>query len=428
MDSTTKQRYISTSIWSDEWFDSLSTQEKLIYFHLLTNEFTNAAGVYHFSLKQIRIDLDISREEVNGAIEKFQAAGKAYYYREYIVIPKWLKHQKISERSRMFLGALSILRGLPAEIKRFIADRKHYDFPVEKYVEIPSINKDSLCPVEDSLCPVEDSLCQKRQKNSQKRDRLCSTEDRLSEGEKGKYYSPGIAYAKNGKKTAKNGIGYAPQRIGYAKNAENSAHNSDLDLSGGGRSANLSSREENPPVDNSGPSGALPPPLDLIKTESEAAGFVIPDNLARHMADSTAPPWLSGPHSYFRFVAEQLRDSYRKNPKTEAELRKLYLSALWNGWENFRKAYPAWRQKQESAEQERIAVHARDHPPEVCPGCGGAMKYRKCPACGGLVQFREQDLSWVFIPPVDFNLAGDFRDKIRRKEVPRGEGKPVLDF
>jgi hypothetical protein len=153
MDSTTKQRYISTSIWSDEWFDSLSTLEKLVYFHLLTNEFTNAAGVYHFSLKQIRIDLDISRDDVQAAMEKFEAAGKAYYFQEYIVIPKWLKHQKISERSKMFLGALTILRGLPDEIKGFIADRKHYDFPVEKYVQIPSIYR---------LCPVEDSLCQKR--------------------------------------------------------------------------------------------------------------------------------------------------------------------------------------------------------------------------------------------------------------------------
>jgi hypothetical protein len=151
VDSTTKQRYISTSIWSDAWFDSLSTLEKLIYLHLLTNEFTNAAGVYHFSLKQIRVDLDISRDEVQKAIEKFEAAGKAYYFQEYIIIPKWLKHQKISERNKIFLGVVSILKGLPDDIKRFIADRKHYDFSVEKYIEIPL--EDGPCPVDDGLPP-----------------------------------------------------------------------------------------------------------------------------------------------------------------------------------------------------------------------------------------------------------------------------------
>jgi hypothetical protein len=181
MDSNTKQRYISTSIWSDEWFDSLSALDKLIYFHLLTNEFTNAAGVYHFSLKQIRIDLDITRDEVNAAMERFAAAGKAYYYQEYIIIPKWLKHQKISARSKMFLGAVAILRGLPDGIKRFIAGRQHYDFPVEKYVEIPPA--DSLCPVEDSLCLKNDSLSENGSKNG----------------------------------------------IGYAENAANSAHDSDSD-------------------------------------------------------------------------------------------------------------------------------------------------------------------------------------------------------
>ena len=46
MDGNTKQRYISTSIWLDEWFDSISGKEKLVYLNLLTNTQTNAAGVY----------------------------------------------------------------------------------------------------------------------------------------------------------------------------------------------------------------------------------------------------------------------------------------------------------------------------------------------------------------------------------------------
>jgi hypothetical protein len=82
----------------------------------------------------------------------------------------------------MFLGAMTILRGLPNNIKRFIADRKHYDFSVEKYIEIP---------LEDGPCPVEDSLCLKN--------------DSLSEND-----------GKNG--------------IAYTKNDANSAHDSDSDF------------------------------------------------------------------------------------------------------------------------------------------------------------------------------------------------------
>ncbi|MDR1278804.1 MAG: hypothetical protein LBK02_08635 [Treponema sp.] len=361
MDSTTRQRYISTSIWSDEWFDSISTLEKLIYFHLLTNEFTNAAGVYHFSLKQIRTDLDISRDEVNAAMEKFEAAGKAYFFEEYIVIPKWLKHQKISDRNKIFLGVLAILRGLPDEIKRFIADRRHYDFPVEKYMQIPSIIY-GPCPVEDGPPP----------------------ETAWPMPKKG---------------------------VGHTKNTGNSAHDldldldldsdSDLDINSGGSLENLSSREENPP-------GPEPPPPQNIITLSEKAGFPLDAAGARKVAGQNLDPaWLTGQFNFLEYLAEVVKAKCPKNPKG------MFFEAI--GWQDVRPGFLPWRKKREAGEREKIAAHARDHPPEVCPGCGGAMYGHRCDACGGFVEFRPEKLVWDFIPPGGFDLAGDFRDKIRGK-------------
>jgi hypothetical protein len=373
MDSTTRQRYISTSIWSDEWFDSLTTLEKLIYFHLLTNEFTNAAGVYHFSLKQIRTDLDISRGEVQAAMEKFEAAGKAYFFKEYIVIPKWLKHQKISERNKIFLGVLTILRGLPDEIKRFIADRRHYDFPVEKYVEIPSI--DGPCPVEDGPPP-------------------------------------------------KKAWPIPEKGVAHTKNTGNSAHDSDLDLdldsdldikSGGVE--DLSSREEKPP-------GPEPPPPQNIITLSEKAGFPLDAAGARKViAQNLDPAWLAGQFNFLEYLAEVVKAKCPKNPKG------MFFEAI--GWQDVRPGFLPWRKKREAGARKEAAARARDHPPEACPGCGAAMSGRRCPACGGLVQFREAAQAWDFIPSADFNLAGDFRDKIRRQEIPKEapkKGPPGLDF
>jgi hypothetical protein len=140
MNKLTKQRYISTSIWSDEWFDSLTVNEKLVYFNLLTNDHTNPAGVYPFALKYCAADTGLSRDEVNTAMKTFEKAGKAFLYKEYMIVPKWLKHQKISARSKMFLGALAVLRSLPPEIKIFISTREHYDFPIEKFMEIPKFD------------------------------------------------------------------------------------------------------------------------------------------------------------------------------------------------------------------------------------------------------------------------------------------------
>jgi hypothetical protein len=381
MDSSTKQRYISTSIWSDEWFDTLSIQEKLIYFHLLTNEFTNAAGVYHFSLKQIRIDLDISRDEVNAAMEKFEAAGKAYYYREYVVIPKWLKHQKISERNTIFLGVIKILRSLPDEIRRFIADRKHYDFPVEKYVKIPSI--DGPSPVEDGPPP----------------------EKAWPIPEKG---------------------------VAHAKNTENSAHDLDLDLdsdldsdldikSGGGLKA-IASREEVPPE--------KPPPQTTtavilkIQETAKKAGFNITADVARSAVNSGPDPgWLSGGFNFLEYAARFIRGAYPEKP--DPELRRLFITAIGGRgeppWDNLLDEYPAWRKKQEAAAAAEAAAREAERlkrdPPETCPGCGGPVKDRVCSRCRGHFRFREDPPGWEFLPHRDGYLSEGFR-KIRRGEVP----------
>jgi len=158
VDKNTKQRYISTSIWTDEWFDSLSGKEKLIYFNLLTNTQTNAAGVYPLLLKHVCGDTGLSREDVNAAMRKFEGDGKAFYHKGYIVIPKWMKHQKLSERSTMFLGAIKILRGLPGEIRAFLSDRRHYDFDVGKYVDRLSAREGDAHPQNPDSLSIGDGV------------------------------------------------------------------------------------------------------------------------------------------------------------------------------------------------------------------------------------------------------------------------------
>jgi hypothetical protein len=106
MDNMTKQRYISTSIWSDDWFDGLSEREKPVYFYFLTNEHTNSAGVYQCSLKQARLEIGIDRAEIERVTAKFGAARKAFYFEGYIIIPRWMKHQKMNH-----LAASARLRG-----------------------------------------------------------------------------------------------------------------------------------------------------------------------------------------------------------------------------------------------------------------------------------------------------------------------------
>jgi hypothetical protein len=122
------QRYISSSFWSDDWVDSLSVHEKLIYMYLLTNENTNIAGVYKITIKRMKDDTGISRDKVTAALERFAHDKKAFFIDEYIIIPKWPKHQKLGERGKLRLATNSILRSLPEKIKNFIAQPEHYEY------------------------------------------------------------------------------------------------------------------------------------------------------------------------------------------------------------------------------------------------------------------------------------------------------------
>jgi hypothetical protein len=90
MNSQTKQRPVSTSIWSEDWFKSFSVREKLVYFYLLTNGHTNAAGVYQCTYENIRVAFGLEREEIDRIMGKLTEAGKVFYARGYVIIPKEL--------------------------------------------------------------------------------------------------------------------------------------------------------------------------------------------------------------------------------------------------------------------------------------------------------------------------------------------------
>lgn len=112
------QRYISSSFWSDDWVDSLTGLEKLLYMYLLTNECTSICGVYKITIKRIKDDTGIPREEVMRILNIFAKAKKAFYFEEYIILPKWLKHQNINS-PKVKLGTIRSLRALPENIINF---------------------------------------------------------------------------------------------------------------------------------------------------------------------------------------------------------------------------------------------------------------------------------------------------------------------
>lgn len=104
-------RSLNTKIWSDEWFEQLSQQEKLVWIYLLTNPYTNMLGIYKITIKRIAFDTGITIETVSKCLKGFEMVKKCIYNNGYIILPNWMKNQRMNPN--MVKSARSIYEQLP---------------------------------------------------------------------------------------------------------------------------------------------------------------------------------------------------------------------------------------------------------------------------------------------------------------------------
>jgi hypothetical protein len=341
MNATTKQRFISTSIWHDDWFSNLSKDERYFYLYLLSNPQTNAAGVYQNTIKIMSFEVELERADVERMMKKFSEDGKAYYIRDWVIIPKWLKHQKAAERNGILLGALKVLKSLPDDIKAFLLeDRKHYDWDISS-IGVPPPKKDSATP----LPPPKN----------------------------------------------KGATPVPPEKTAHDSDLDlNSEFDSDRDIEFDGDSKPTTTPSEKP-VDN-----YRPPPKDLhsfVKEKVKSHGYFIDDPIVKKIIDSVPDiAWLYSKYSIIDFTAGRINEIY--SDKLENERKKLFISALTK-WDNIKDEYPNWLSNKLKADELRAKKPVK--PPDKCTNCGGELKSNseiyKCDNCGALYDWN--GFEWV---------------------------------
>ena len=121
------QRYISTSFWDDEWIQTLDPSEKLLYLYFMTNPLTNIAGVYKVTERRVSFDTGFNISTIQHIMSKFEKAGKVFRHGEWIALPTWPKHQRVSDRDNNRKGIDAILKALPDDVFAFIV-KKGYKY------------------------------------------------------------------------------------------------------------------------------------------------------------------------------------------------------------------------------------------------------------------------------------------------------------
>jgi len=110
-----KLRSVSTFIWSDTWFEDLTSNQKLIFIYLITNEKTNMLGIYEASIKKISFETGVKKEDVQKCLNQFESDKKVRYVENHIVLVNFLKHQKFN--TNMKKSAIDTYNSLPNALK-----------------------------------------------------------------------------------------------------------------------------------------------------------------------------------------------------------------------------------------------------------------------------------------------------------------------
>ena len=133
------QRYISTSLWTDEWFlEECNALQREGFIYLLTNPATSIAGVYQLSTRHMAADLTttdrtVTVKEVKELFEFYEHHGKAYLRDGWVILPSWPRHQRLGERGKVRQGLISHMRGIPPWLKKLIIDGEiPYQFPLNE--------------------------------------------------------------------------------------------------------------------------------------------------------------------------------------------------------------------------------------------------------------------------------------------------------
>ncbi len=110
-----KLRSVSTAFWSDPFVEELTSNQKLLFLYLVTNEKTNMLGIYESSIKKMSFETGIKKDEIEKTLKEFEKVNKVKYINNFVLLVNYMKHQNFN--TNMKKSAIDIYNSLPKELK-----------------------------------------------------------------------------------------------------------------------------------------------------------------------------------------------------------------------------------------------------------------------------------------------------------------------
>jgi len=118
-------RKIATTIWNDNYFLELPDKEAKIFIYLFTNDKVNLVGIYELPDRIICSIVGATLQEWTKIKEKFERDRKYFFYKGWIYISNFAKHNSFSSAPNILNTFIKDFNAIPLEVKsHFLYDLK----------------------------------------------------------------------------------------------------------------------------------------------------------------------------------------------------------------------------------------------------------------------------------------------------------------
>lgn len=158
-----KTRTVHTRFWQDEFINTLTAKEKLLFIYLITNDRTSLTGMYELPDKYIRADIDMTQKELDVAKGKLSENNKILFHSSWIKI---INHDKFNSYTgeKIDVAKEKEMALLPKELIEYQCPT---DTSIDTSSDTPNkdISKDINYPINKDIDKVTDGLYEMIKRN-----------------------------------------------------------------------------------------------------------------------------------------------------------------------------------------------------------------------------------------------------------------------
>lgn len=137
-----KQRYVNTNFWIDDYINTLTPIEKFLFLYFMTNPCSELCGIYELPMRYIELETGLDKTTIMKCVNKFSKDRKIFYENGWVGVKNFIKHQKMNPNVK-----IGIARGLAIAPKSLLekvqrAEKPKKRKPSKGFEDIPHLYLD----------------------------------------------------------------------------------------------------------------------------------------------------------------------------------------------------------------------------------------------------------------------------------------------